>query len=231
MTKIPSAILGFGLAGVLGAAVAVLAMNIGAEEIDRIEGGDARAIAQLEQLSARLERIENRMEVMEKAPPMPAGQAVAPAVVIPSAAEDITVLDAGTLSPEIDERVRELVKENQANQMQQTGKRFAAMFKQREAGMLDRLTENNGLSAWQRTEMERLLERRGKVIGEVIRSMFGQEGDGSVDLATIRKKAEDVRKETDLEVKEILTPEQYEAFQADSANRRGGPWGGGGRGR
>jgi len=226
MTKISSAILGFGLAGVLGAAVAVLAMTLGERETAPMERGDARDTALIEQLTARLERIEHRMEVMEKAPPMSDGGVVAPAAVIPPSAED-TVLPAQPVTPEM---VRELVKEDQANRMQQMGNRFAGMAKQREAGMLDRLTENNGLNAWQRTEMEKVLERRRTVIGEFFRSMFGQEGDGSVDLASIRKKMEDVRKETDVEVQNILSPEQYKAFEADSANRRGGPWGGGGRG-
>ena len=64
MTKLSSTVLGFALAGVLGAAVAVLAMNIGSSETTDIVRDDARGTAEVEQLAALVDRLTDRIEVM-----------------------------------------------------------------------------------------------------------------------------------------------------------------------
>jgi hypothetical protein len=234
VTKLSSTVLGFALAGVLGAAVAVLAMNIGSSEATDIVRDDARGTAEVEQLVALVDRLTDRIEVLEKAPPMSgAPGVVAPAAAIPSD-PDGEAAAGQPLSPAIDERVKELVKENQASQMERWGKGFANMAKQREGGMLDRLAENHGLNDWQRTEMEKVLDKQREAIGAFFRGMMGGEGEGegAMDFTKIREKMGEVRKESNVEIQNILSPEQFKAYEADPANQRGGrgPWGGGGGG-
>jgi hypothetical protein len=230
MSRTTTTIFGFALAGVLGAAVAMLASNFGSATPMPTTDTASKSAAELEQALARVERLEARVEILEKAPPMANGSTLAPAASMSGSSEADASPIASADAEAIDERVRELVKETQTNQMKQMGKAFEGMAKQREAGMLNRLAKENGLNDWQRTEMERLLERRRAAIGEFFRSMFGGEGgEGGqpVDMSQIRKKIEDVQRETDEEIKTVLTPDQYEAFQSDEANRRGGPFGGG----
>ena len=226
MTKFSSTILGFGLAGVLGAAVAVLAMNVGSDEASDVKVDDSRGPAQLEQLSARLDRLADRLEILEKAPPMSPGQAIAPAAAIPSAAP-ADPLAAEPPPGDIDDRVLKVVQEREANRAKQMGSFFSGMMKQREAGVLDSLAEDQGLNDWQRTEMEKILEKRREVMGTFFRTMMSGGGEEPVDFTKLREEAERVRKETDEEIKNILTPDQYKVYEDSGLNRMRGPMGGG----
>lgn len=233
MTRISSTILGFGLAGVLGAAVAVLAMSARADEATGARFDDSRISAQLEQLTARLDVLSERIQVIEKAPPMVGGgQTVAPAAAIPSE-ESADPLAGQPLPNDFDERVAEAVKKNASTQMEQMGNRFASMAKQRESGVLNGLAENHGLTDWQRTEMEKILEKRREVIGGFFRTMFSGNSEEPMDMAKMREEAEKVRVESEEEIKTLLTADQYKAYEESGLNRMGGgggPWGGGGRG-
>ena len=229
MTRISSTILGFGLAGVLGAAVAVLAMSAGADEAPGAKFDDSRISAQMEQLSARLDVLSERLEVIEKAPPMVGGsQAVAPTPFIPSG-EDADPLAAQPMPNDFDERVAEAVKKNASTQMEQMGNRFASMAKQRESRALDSMVSDHGLNDWQRSEMERILEKRREVIGNFFRTMFSGNSEEPVDMAKMREEAEKVRAESEEEIKTLLTQDQYKAYEESGLNRRGGggPFGGG----
>jgi len=93
--------------------------------------------------------------------------------------------------------------------------------------MLDSLTEEHGLTPHQRDEMTKILERRRKAVGEFFRLMFGPGREGEeVDRAAIRAKIEDVQTETTTALQNLLSPSQYEAFEAQDPGSRMGGMGG-----
>jgi hypothetical protein len=132
------------------------------------------------------------------------------------------------VDPKLEEKVRELVAQTDRRRLETWGNRFAEMREQREKSMLDRFQDEQALSSYQREQLDRILARRRQAIGEFFRTMFS-EGADRPDMDAIRRKVADVREETDDELKNVLTPTQYEAFtELESTTRRGPPWMGGG---
>ena len=105
---------------------------------------------------------------------------------------------------EIEDTVKTVVAAEQRRRQEVIGKRFQAMAKQRETAMLDRLTEEHGLTGHQRDEMEKILARRSDAIGMMFRTMFSGEREGMPDISEVRKKIVDVRAESDEQLKVLL---------------------------
>lgn len=227
-------LVGFALSGAIGAAVALLA---GGDSSSRMEApsGPSRLEARVADLETRIAAMQDELRALRSPAPAPVAAAAAPlAADATAASEEAGAAAAAVADEKLDEKVREAVEKEQDAQREAIGRRFAAMAEEREKGLLDRLQEEAGLSAWQRTEMEKILARRRQAVGGFFRVMFGGEGDGT-DMTAFREKMQTIRTETDEAVKQVLSPEQYETWtKEDAATRRGpmfgGPGGGGGFG-
>lgn len=229
MGRLLPVIIGLAAAGALGGLVAAALVPAGGPGAASGDADLRRVSARLDEALDRLAGLESRLRVLEDAPPLAADLPVErPVAKAPPAASGAGEPPGPAVeSEQFEERVKELVKESQAAQMETMGRRFATMAKQRETGILDRLSERTGLSPYQRDEMERLLERRRTAIGEFFRTMFSGEGAETVSPDQIRQKVADVQRETDEALGALLTPDQYEAFKAEDEMMRRGPFMGG----
>ena len=228
--KIAIMLVGCLAAGLIGAIAGIALTADDATPTKPDNGAPSEVSAKLGELSQQVARLSDRIRVLETAPPM-ASAPVSPAVAPPSGLDPENP-NAAAMAPEaaeaLEERVREIVNERQKAQWDSMGRGFMAMAKQRESGMIQRLKDNHGLAPYQAEQLESLLERRRNAIAEFFRSMMSpEEGAEPMDMGKIREKITEVAEKTDEEIENLLSPDQYEAFQADPANQRGGPWGGG----
>lgn len=229
MSRTLLVLFGFALSGAAGAAVAVLATHDTGTGMEA-PPGLARVEARVSDVETQVASIRDAVRALRTPPPAPVATAPAPlAAGVPSS--DAADPTAPALTDEkLDEKVREAVEKEQDAQREAIGRRFAAMAEQREMGLLDRLAEEAGLSAWQRTEMEKILAKRREAIGSFFRVMFGGGGD-TTDMGDFREKIRAIRQESDEAVKQVLSPDQYETWtKEDAATRRGPMFGGPGGG-
>jgi ParB-like chromosome segregation protein Spo0J len=226
-------IVGLASAGLVGA----LAANL----VTTDQPGSAEPPADLARLEERMTQHEARFErfreeVLERldAPPLPApARAALEAVAVESELET-PLADAVITEEAIEERVKKVIEEREKASREERAKRFAEAAAARESDYLDRLEKELGLTAYQRGELERIFERRRTAMNEFREKMFSSAGRLSPEERTaMRDEARKLREDTDAEIKELLTPEQYQTFQTQQPSRGGGPFrgGGGGRGR
>jgi hypothetical protein len=181
----------------------------------------ARTRDDLGELMASHRRLEAEVRELSLAPAMAApppgtsGEAPASAGPGPAPADEVPI----TSEERIDEKVRTAVAESREADLQRIGQRFSSMARQREGAQLDGFVQSQGISPYQREEMEKILERRREAIGAFFRSLFG--GGGEVDPATIREKVADVQRESDEALRSLLSPDQYEEWKKiDEASRQ-----------
>jgi hypothetical protein len=180
---------------------------------------------ELRELKTAHRQLESDVRRLSLAPPLPeTGSRPAPSP-DPAASAEGAEGAAPLPTPEerIDEKVRAAVAESRVAEMERIGQRFSTMARQREAAILDRFTESSRLSAYQREEVEKVLDRRREAIGAFFRTLFG--GGGDTDPAAIREKVADVQRETDDAIKSLLSPEQYEEWKKVDEAARQNPFG------
>lgn len=230
--KIAITLVGCAAAGLIGALAGIALTGNSAAPAAPTKGAPSEVDAKLGEISQQIASLSERIRTLEVAPPLssaPMSDAVASRPVTSS--EDPTAAATPAEEEALEEKVREIVNERQKAQWETMGRGFMAMAKQRESAMVQRLAENHGLAPYQAVQLEALLERRRSAIAEFFRGMMSpEEGADPVDVARIREKITEVQEKTDEEIQNLLSPDQYAAFQADPANQRGGgpPWGGGG---
>ena len=236
MARVLPIVLGLAAAGALGAFVSVVVTGDGSNGgAAPASSSDSELRARVDELVQEVSRLREDVKTLRLAPPM---REIAPSA-IPSGDADVPMaMDAEAAAGAVPEAIREsveaVVEEKQAEMQERMGRRFSAMREQREKATLDKLAEDHGLTAYQRTEMEAILAKRREVIGGFFRSMFSGTED-EVDMAAARDKVRKVQQESDAQIKELLTAEQYDTYQPEQSQRgfmgpgmRGGP--GGGRG-
>jgi hypothetical protein len=216
-------------AGLAGGGAAVLLSGNEAAGDSAGAPPPSEAAEEIAELSRRIAALEEEVRTLRAAPPM--AEAPAAPIAEPETAEETAAASAAAPLPEaIQEQVAKEVRESRDKEREAMGRRFSEMAKQREAGALDRMVEKHGLTAYQREEMEKILERRRQAIGEFFRQMFAPGEGEQADLGEVRKKMADVRDETEKEIQALLSPDQYEAWQTEQPRGRGPGFGpGGGR--
>jgi hypothetical protein len=213
-------------AAVAGAAVFALAFPREPSGVSPdLEREFRRVSEELRELKTGHHQLESDVRRLSFAPPLPEGDARPAAPPDPAASAPGTAITAPPPTPEerIDEKVRTAVAESRVAEMERIGQRFSAMARQREAAILDRFTEASHLSAYQREEVEKVLDRRREAIGAFFRTLFG--GGGDTDPVAIREKVADVQRETDEAIKSLLSPEQYEEWKKVDEAARQNPFG------
>ncbi len=214
--------LALALAGALGGVAAILVAHpAGDPPASDLPQEVRRLKADCDDLRSLVTRLQGELEALRLSPVFRGAVPASPAP--ETAAGAASAPSAPLTDNQIEDRVREAVKESRAQDFERMGRGFAGFARQRETAMLDRFTEEQGLSPYQREEMDKILERRREAIGAFFRTLFG--GETEVDATALREKFSDVQKETDEALKTLLSPEQYEEFRkVDTMNRRGPPF-------
>lgn len=217
-------------AGAAGAAVSVLlSPHSSSRPPEDLARKVARLVEEIGALDAAHRDLAEEVRRISLAPPLPAGTPASPEEPVEeSGTAPAPGPAAASATPDsIDEKVRTAVAASREAELERIGNRFSSMARQREFAALDRFSNSNGLSPYQREEMEKLLDRRREAIGAFFRTLFG---GGEADPAAIREKVADVQRETDEALRSLLTPEQYDEWKkVDEAALRspfGPPMGG-----
>jgi hypothetical protein len=231
MAKSMPIIIGLALAGVFGAVVGSL--------MDGAEPPPTTTVARAETdptVMRELEQLRKRMDALEKVAPMralPEGVAVAELTsTIEEAVADAPAVPEVTQDA-VDEKVQKAIDAQAQKRREQQGRMMSDWAKRREATVLDSLAENHGLTPHQRGEMEKILDRRRAAMGEFFGTLFGGGGrtrrtagadagtEQTPDMAAIGEKMQTIRAESDEQIKNLLSPTQYDAFKEDDRMGRG----------
>jgi hypothetical protein len=215
-------------AGLLGGGASVLLFAPGPAPDARPGAPDAE-LARLDQVDAALARIEERLHRLEVAPPMAAAPT---AVAIPGTPMEEAATPAAAIADvpadQLEDKIRDVVAEREQAQREEWTKRRSESEAARQAELMEKLTEL-GLNSYQQEQLAAILEKRRESMNKFRQAMFSR--DEGVDRSALRDEMHTVRQETDTEIQELLTTDQYAAFQEMDSGGRGSGRGRGGSGR
>jgi hypothetical protein len=228
-----TALLGLGFlgAGLVGALAAQILFPPPEPTVDR-PGDPAHLASRVADLEKNVDLLAGQVRLLETRPPTVLEAAPAPGDdgVGPSEPGEAAPAVAGG---ELEEKILDVVERREEEERRARDERRAAMAAEWEAAMLTRLQEELSLDAYQKEELARILAERRERMTALRDRYFSGEGRGGPEQAGLfREEMQKVREETTAKIQELLTPEQFEAFQSQDRGGRGGFGGpGGGRGR
>ncbi len=215
-------------AGLLGGGAATYFLAADPAPDLKANAPDAGA-ARLDQVQAALERIEERLHRLEVAPPMsnaPAGAAIAESAV--KLADELAASPDGPSGEDLKEKILDVVQEREKSEREARSRMRSEFQEARQAELINRLNEL-GLNSYQEEQLSAILAKRRAAMEKFRQRMFS--GEEGLDRNAVREEMHTVRAETDREVEELLTTDQYAAFKELDSGGRGPGRGGGGFGR
>ena len=214
-------------AGLVGGGLANSLLQGDPVSAQKSDAPDA-ALARLDDLESALERIEERLHRLEVAPPMADAPAATP---VPARANEEETASAAVAVdvPDglLEEKIRDVVAEREKADREERDRRRTEFETARQNELMDKLNEL-GLNSYQQEQLTAILAKRRESMSKFREAMFSREG--GVDRGALRDEMHTVREQTNTEIQELLTTDQYAAFQQmDSSGRGSGR--GPGRGR
>ena len=187
--------------------------------------------ARLEQIQEALERIEQRLHRLEVAPPMsngPAAGAIVESAALPADDFAAAASPDSPLDEDLKVKILDVVQEREQSEREARSRMRSEYQAARQTELMNRLDEL-GLNSYQEEQLSAILKKRREAMEKFRQRMFS--GEEGIDRAAVRDEMHTVRGETDREVEELLTTDQYAAFQEMDSGGRGPGRGGGGFGR
>ncbi|MEN8151251.1 MAG: hypothetical protein ABFS86_15655 [Planctomycetota bacterium] len=137
---------------------------------------------------------------------------------------------------EFEDKVAKVLEKKDQEEREARTQRMTAMMAEREKALLKRLQEELGLTDYQSEELGKIFGERRNAMMAIREKIFegGRENVTQEQFAEMRENMQKSREESEEEIKNLLTADQYEAYQKQDTGGFGrggfGP-GGGGRGR
>jgi periplasmic protein CpxP/Spy len=222
------------VAGLIGGIAGAVIMTPSSDAVVNA-GPPSDRMARLDDLEAELSRLREQVRQWELAPPMAMApgsatipgetEATAPAA---SAASGLPIQEA-----ELKEKILDVVAEREESEREARSRMRTEMEAQHTADTLKRLTEELQLDAYQAEQLAAILAARREAMGKFREKMFaGMQDANQVDRQALRDEMQKVRAESDQQVKDLLSPDQYTKYEEISSQSRGpGRGRGGGFGR
>jgi len=227
MKSVPILVLAL-LVGLVGGTASGL---LGSTEVPPpVDPGSQDAILRrLDAVSMRLTQVENRIGQLElegpatplaEASPLPTG----PGTPAEDEAPVTTAAEEPVREGDLRETILDVVEERERTARQARERRRAESDARRTTALLDRLERESGLDSFRRAKLAELLAARRETV-ETLRERMRRGGETMTEQVrdALREEIRQARDESDRQIEELLTPEQFEAYQRQSRGGGRGP--------